>query len=204
MTDKDIVVNADDVVTETATKIEIDVEEYEALKADRAEKDTLKAHHAKVAEEKKQALAKAEKDKAEAEGDLKKLLELKESEIKERDDKLATYAQERVEQTVMDAARGVAQELAKSSPAKAALLAKELKARLVMTEDGIKVTDGKGKYLSDNIDTLKEYAKKEYDFLCDGLQSTGGAGVVVGKPTGAKNDKLDVVDRLNMAFGITE
>ncbi len=175
-----------------------------------AEVARLKAFHDEILVEKKAetdkrkaAETKAEQAKAEAEGDYKKLLELKDAEIKERDNKLLSYDQEKKEQKVMDAARKLSQELAKTNPAKAALLAKELRARLVLTEDGIKVTDETGKMVSDKIETLADYAKKHYDFLCDGLQSTGGAGVVVGKPTGTQNSEtMNPADRMNRARGI--
>ena len=187
-------------------EVKVDIKEYEAMKT---ENDRLKSFHDKVLDEKKQsdikakdAEAKATTAKAEAEGDFKKLLELKDTEIHERDTRLNVYENEKKESKVMAEALRLAQELAKSSPAKAALLAKELRGRMQLTEDGIKVIDENGKMISDKLETLSDYAKKNYDFLCDGLQSTGGAGVQAAKPTGeAQNPKLDVVDRLNAALG---
>lgn len=168
-------------VVDAVEEIKLTKAEYDALLADRAEKDTLKAHHAKVAEEKKQALSKAEREKAEKEGDYKRLLELKEQEIQERDNRLKAWEDEKKEHTVQSEAMRIAQELAKTNPAKAKLLAKELRARMQLTEDGIKVVDDNGKLISDRLDTLVDYAQKHYDFLCDGVQSTGGAGLLGGQ-----------------------
>lgn len=163
-------------VAEDVNEVKLTKAEYDTLLADQAERNTLKAHHAKVADEKKQALSKAEREKAEAEGDLKRLLELKDAEIKERDDKLNSYENEKREAKVQGVALALAQELAKTHPAKAALLAKELRSKLTLTEDGVKVVGENGK-LIEKLDTLKDYAQKHYDFLCDGVQSTGGAGL---------------------------
>ncbi len=193
---------------ETKTdEVKLSKAEYDQLLADKKERDTLKAHHDKVAQEKQTAIAKAAKEKAESEGDFKKLLELKDQEhqeqLRERDDKLNAYENEKKEAQLSSVAMKIASELTKSSVKKAETLANILKSRLKVTEDGVKVTDGKGNIISDSFDSLAEFAKKEYDFLCDGLQSTGGAGVAVVKPTGqAQDSKMDPVTQINRALGI--
>lgn len=191
---------------ETKTdEIKLTKAEYDKLIADQKERDTLKAHHDKVAQEKKDAVAKAAKEKAETEGDLKKLLELKDQEyqekLKEREDRIIAYENKEKESQLNSAAMGLAKELAKTSVRKAETLANILKTRLRLTEDGVKVTDGKGNIVSDKLDSLNEYAKKEYDFLCDGLQSTGGAGVAIVKPTGTNSQKMSPLNRLIKANG---
>ncbi len=192
--------------TPVIDKVELTKAEYDKLLADVKERDTLKAHHDKVAQEKKDAIAKAAKDKAEAEGDLKKLLELKDEEYKnalaEREQKITAYEERERSAQVNKVADQLARELA-THKGRADHLAEKLAQRLKLTEDGVKVTDGKGNIVSDKLDTLKDYAKKELDFLCDGLQSTGGAGVVAIKPTGTKEQVKsgDPADTLNAIFG---
>ncbi len=189
----------------------IDPTEYADLKA---ENDRLKAFHDKVTQEKQQAVAKAKaeaekaaKDKAESEGNYKELLSIKEKEYSEQLqvalDKIAGYETEKKHNTVNEAANKIANELSKSSTAKSKLLAEKLASRIKYTEDGLMVTDEKGKIISEKLESLVDFAKKEYDFLCDGLQSTGGAGVAVVKPTGVTNHlKLSPVDRINLARNI--
>ena len=141
-------------------EVKLSKADYDKLIADSKERDMLKAHHDKVAQEKKDAIAKAAidaaKEKAEAEGDLKKLLELKDQEyqekLKEREDKISAYENKERENQLNNAAKGLAQELAKSSVRKAETLANILRTRLKLTEDGVKVTDGKGNIVSDKLD----------------------------------------------------
>ena len=213
MTDETKVTNDDKVEDKAVAKDETKTDEvkltkaeYDQLIADQKERDTLKAHHDKVAQEKKDAIAKAAKEKAETEGDLKKLLEIKDQEYQEQlnaaNEKLTAYENKEKENQLNGAAMKLASELAKSSVKKAETLANILRTRLKLTEDGVKVTDGKGNIISDKLDSLSEYAKKEYDFLCDGLQSTGGAGVAVVKPTGTSNvTTMNPLDRLIKANG---
>jgi len=186
-----------EVVTETV-ETKIDPEEFASIKA---ENERLKAFHDKVHKENESKVAKAKaesdrlaKEKAESEGDLKKLLELKEQEYQDmlnsKEQELLSFREKEVQQQVNKVADQVARELAKEHSGRQSHLAEKLALRLKLTEDGVKVTDGKGNIISDKLDTLKEYAKKELDFLCDGLQSTGGAGIVAVKPTGNKDNKV--------------
>ncbi len=95
-----------------------------------------------------------------------------------------------MQQQVRDVADKVAREFVKEHEKRRNHMVDRLSAMLKLTEDGMMVTDGKGNIVSSQIDTLREYAKKELDFLCDGLQSTGGAGIVAIKPTGSKDNKV--------------
>ena len=211
MTDK-VEATEEKVESVDETKLEtIDAKEFAEIKA---ENERLKAFHDKVTQEKQQAVAKAKaeadkaaKDKAAAEGDYKQLLELQKSEyqlqIEELKNKINSYEQSNKEKLINDTAMKLASELAKSSTKKAETLGNILKSRLKLTDDGVKVIDAKGNIISEKLEVLADFAKKEYDFLCDGLQSTGGAGVAVVKPTGAENrTPMNPVDRMNKGRGI--
>lgn len=185
------------------TKVEtIDPNEYAELKA---ENTRLKEFHATVTQEKQAAVAKAKaeaekvaKEKAQAEGDYKQLLELQKNEyqtqLDELNAKISSYEEGNKQKLINDTAAELAAKLIdKKTPngaRKAETLANILKTRLKHTDDGIKVTDAKGNIISEKLETLADFAKKEYDFLCDGLQSTGGAGVAVIKPTGTNSHKI--------------
>ncbi len=180
-------------------KIELTKQEYDVLIADQKEMNTLKAHHDKIAQDKKDSLAKAAKDKAESEGNYKELLELKEREYQEsltsKDTEISKYVTEKRQNAVDKVANDIASDLATDSK-RAKALAKFLKDRLQYTEDGVKVTDGKGNLVSDKFDSLIEWSKKEYDFLCDGIQSQGGAGDKIVKPTGTDKQQASEAEQL--------
>lgn len=172
---------------EAESKIDINmIKEMQArIKELEEQARRLKEHNDKVVEDRKAANAKreaaelrAQQAKAEAEGDMKQLLELKEKEYQKElqalKEKNESYENERKDRMLNDEAMRLASELAKTNPGRAKLLAKELKERLKLTEDGIKVVDERGNLISDKTDSLMDYAKSNYDFLCDGLQSTGG------------------------------
>lgn len=179
----------------------------------KAENERLKAFHDKVTKEKQEAVTKAKaeadraaKEKAEAEGNYKELLALKEKEFAEKlktyEDKLTSYEAEQLQNKINSAASVIANQLTKHS-GKAADLTEKLAKRIKITEEGLVVTDEKGKIISDKLDSLSDYAKKTYDWLCDGLQSTGTAGIKAVTPTGTDNhDNLSPIERLNRARGI--
>lgn len=212
MTEEANVTNEVEAVADTEN-VTLSKTEYAALMADREEKETLKAHHEKVAEEKKQSVAKAKaeadkaaKDKAEAEGNYKELLALKEKEfndkVTEYENKLTSYEQQQTTNKINNAANAIATQLTKHA-GKASDLTEKLAKRIKMTDDGLVVIDDKGKIVSDKIETLAEFSKKNYDYLCDGLQSTGTAGIKAVIPTGTNNhDNIDPIARLNRARGI--
>ena len=200
-----------DSVEETQQEVQaIDPKQFEELQA---ENERLKAFHDKVTQEKKEAVAKAKaeadeiaREKAEKEGDYKKLLALKESEYTAQIDELKQSLADRdaadKRRLLNDEAMKIATELSKTSMPKAVTLKDILVKRLKLTEDGIKVVDENGEYLKDGVNALKEFAKKEYDFLCDGLQSTGGAGVFKSTENAQDLSKLSPIDRINAARGL--
>lgn len=211
MTDK-VEATEEKVASVDETKVDtIDPKVYAELKA---ENNRLKAFHDKVTQEKQAAVAKAKaeadkaaKEKAQAEGDYRQLLELQKNEfqtqIEELNAKINSYEETNKEKLLNDTAMKLASELAKSSTKKAETLGNILRSRLKLTEEGVKVIDTKGNIISEKLEVLADFAKKEYDFLCDGLQSTGGAGVAVVKPTGTENrTHVSPVDRMNKARGI--
>jgi hypothetical protein len=75
-----------------------------------------------------------------------------------------------------NAALTLANELTKDTK-RARLLAKELKIRLKYTDDGIKVTDANGNLTVSSLADLKLEVQKnpDYDFLIDGVDSSGGS-----------------------------
>lgn len=183
----------------------IDPKDYEELKA---EVVRLREHNDKVVQDRKDKakaaddkVAAAEREKAEKEGDLKKVMELKEAEWQKTTTELSNKlaARDKADQNRMleDEAVKIANSLAKTHAGKAKTLADILVKRLKLTDDGVKVTDGKGEVVGNSTDVLTEYAKKEYDYLCDGLQSTGGAGVVKSIGVAQDNVRLDPIARIN-------
>lgn len=200
-----------DSVEDSAEEVQaIDPKHFEEVLA---ENQRLKDFQAKVTQEKKEAVAKAKaeadalaKEKAEKEGDYKKLLALKESEYTSQIDELRQSLAARdaadKERMLNDEAMKLATELAQTSVKKAATLKDILVKRLKLTEDGIKVVDESGEYIKDGVNALKEFAKKEYDFLCDGLQSTGGAGVFKSTENAQDLSKLSPIDRINASRGL--
>lgn len=179
------------------------------------ENNRLKSFHDKVLQEKKaeedkarQAKAEAEKAKLEAEGNVKELLALKDKEhqeeILELKKLIEEYNSKEKRSKVQQVANELANELAKSHAGRAKTLAEKLATRLTLTEDGVKVTDDKGNILGSKFDVLKDFARNEYDFLCDGVQSTGSAGVKAVQPTDSQSmkNKLSPVDRINRSRGV--
>ena len=88
--------------------------------------------------------------------------------IEDRDLKSASTSEE-------NAALTIANELTKDTK-RARLLAKELRSRLKYTDDGIKVTDSSGGLTVSTLADLKLEVQKnpDYDFLIDGVDSSGG------------------------------
>ena len=128
--------------------------------------------HTKAAEAK---AAKEEKERLEGANNYEQLYKSSEIEreglmqqIADRDLKSASTSEE-------NAALTLANELTKDTK-RARLLAKELKGRLKYTEDGIKVTDSSGNLTVSSIADLKLEVSKnpDYDFLIDGVDSSGG------------------------------
>lgn len=191
--------------------------EYKTLKQQledtKKELEVTKAHNEKVVADRKIATEKAAKAKAEAEGDYKTLLELKQleiedtkKEIKLRDDKLAEIEQKEKQNAVREEAKKIAQSLTKHGK-RADDLTEKLVKQLQWTEDGIKVSEN-GKLTNKPVTSLADFARKEYDYLCDGIQSTGGAGVIgvntfINQQPANNNDaKAMGVSRMQRARGL--
>ena len=128
--------------------------------------------HTKAAEAK---AAKEEKERLEGANNFEQLYKSSEAEregliqqIADRDLKAASTNED-------NAALTLANELTKDTK-RARLLAKELKGRLKSTDDGIKVTDVNGNLTVSSLDDLKLEVQKnpDYDFLIDGVDSSGG------------------------------
>lgn len=169
------------------------IEEFTALKD---EVSRLRAHHEQVLAEKKDADAKrkaaedkAKQDIAEKEGNWREVIELTkrqfQEELEKRDAALSKYESEKKDKMLADEAHTIARELASTgvkASDRAALLAEKIKARLKMTEDGIKITDSKGNLSTDTTESLKLEMRKQFDFLCDAVDSggSGAKGTIVG------------------------
>ncbi len=219
--------NVDETVVEAAEKPEVDTvdpKEYADLKAEvaaiKAEAATLREHNAQVIADRKAKAKEADKrllaekeKKALDNEDYKELLALKDNDYKSKEGEYRTQLEELTsklaardeadkQRQVNNEAMKIATDLSKTSVKKAETLANILKTRLKLTEDGIKVVDGKGKFISGDMAVLKEFAKTEYDFLCDGLQSTGGAGVFKSTDNAQDNSKLNPIDRINRDRGL--
>tara|TARA_R110002124_G_scaffold79292_1_gene210924 strand:+ start:329 stop:982 length:654 start_codon:yes stop_codon:yes gene_type:complete len=129
--------------------------------------------HTKTAEAKAAA---EEKERLKGANDFEALFKSSELEretlkqqITDRDLKSASTSED-------NAAMSLANELTKDTK-RARILAKELKGRLKFTEDGVKVTDINGNLTVSSVDDLKLEVQKnpDYDFLIDGVDSSGGS-----------------------------
>ena len=129
--------------------------------------------HTKAAEAK---AAKEEKERLEGANNFEQLYKSSEVEreglmkqIADRDLQSASASED-------NAALMLANELTKDTK-RARLLAKELKIRLKYTDDGIKVTDANGNLTVSSLADLKLEVQKnpDYDFLIDGVDSSGGS-----------------------------
>ena len=144
-----------------------------------AELDRMKAKHGEAEKHKKAAEAKAtkeEKERLEGANNFEQLYKSSEVEreglmkqIADRDLQSASASED-------NAALMLANELTKDTK-RARLLAKELKIRLKYTDDGIKVTDANGNLTVSSLADLKLEVQKnpDYDFLIDGVDSSGGS-----------------------------
>ena len=216
MSDDKTVVEDTQVDSVEDTSVQVDPKEYEDLKA---EVIKLREHNEKVVADRKaqkEAATKkilAEKEKKALDNkDYKELVDLKAQEFKDReteyqtkiaelDSKIIARDKADEQRAINDEAMKLALTLSKSSVKKAETLANILKNRLKTTEDGIKVIDEHGKLVSGDRESLLDFAKKEYDFLCDGIQSTGGAGVPKSTGVAQETVKLDPVARMNASRG---
>lgn len=176
------------------TKQTVTVEQFEALqkqmqalddraKALESENVTLKGHVKKVLDEKadveakrKEAEDKALQTKAKTDDDWKNIVALKDKELQALKDEQAKKDELWQERNLKDEARKLAQTLA-SDPRKVDDLTDKISKRIKMTEDGIKVTDEHGNLTIDKTDKLLGDFKARYDYLCDGIQSTGAGAV---------------------------
>lgn len=210
----DIVADVDAAAVADNVETKIDMNEIAEIKA---ENERLKAFHEKVTKEKQDSVSKAKaeaekaaREKAEAEGNYKELLELKEKEFNERlksyEDKLTAYEQQQLNNKINGVAGDVAKALAKGHAGRANDLTEKLARHVKMTDEGLVGIDAKGKIVAEGAkldNYLTELARKDFDYLCDGLQSTGTAGLKAVKPINQVNqDNIDPIDRLNRARGI--
>jgi len=175
-----------DPVEKTPEELAADIAATDAINAEwQGKLDTLMADNdrlnAKISESNKHTkaaeakAAKEEKERLEGANNYEQLYKSSETEreglmqqIADRDLKSASTSED-------NAALTLANELTKDTK-RARLLAKELKGRLKYTEDGIKVTDSSGNLTVSSIADLKLEVSKnpDYDFLIDGVDSSGG------------------------------
>lgn len=147
----------------------------------------------------------AAKDKAEADGNYKDLLALREQEYAEKikgyEDKLTAYDKQQELDKITAVAEDAAKDLTKHA-LKSRDLVEKLAKMVKITDAGAVVVDAKGVIVSDKPrEYLTAYATKHYDYLCDGLQSTGSAGLIAVKPIGTNNhENLDPLTRLSNAY----
>lgn len=189
MTDENQTTESVDKVEETkkdSNEITVAKDAYQAIID---ENERLKAHHEKIAQEKRDEVArvkaeadKAAKEKAEKEGDLKTVLKLQQKEADEKiaalEKQLSNWQEKEKLSKVETVAQELANKLCKSHTGKNADLKDKLMKNLKLTEDGVKSIGADGNINSNNFDELLSNMRKDYDYLCDGNQSQGSAGVV--------------------------
>ena len=150
--------------------------------------------HTKAAEAK---AASEEKERLKASNDYEQLFKSSEAQreelllqIEHRDKKAATGSEE-------NAALALANSLTKD-PKRARLLAKELKSRFKFTDEGIKITDKDGNLTVSSPEDLKLEVQRnpDYDFLIDGIDSSGGGATGGNNSGGAVKQKLTSTQKI--------
>jgi len=150
--------------------------------------------HTKAAEAK---AASEEKERLKASNDYEQLFKSSEAQreelllqIEHRDKKAATGSEE-------NAALALANSLTKD-PKRARLLAKELKSRFKFTDEGIKITDKDGNLTVSSPEDLKLEVQRnpDYDFLIDGVDSSGGSATGSNNSSGAVKQKLTSTQKI--------
>lgn len=156
----------------------------------------------KAEREKRKALEdaqrKADEDRAKEKGEFKKLYEDTLADLKKEQESNALFQQRIREKEVQASAQAIAGELARKDGKRAAVLA-EYAAKLAEYGE-----DGAVKFKMGGMDAtpeqIKEHLAKEYPFLVDGSDATGGgAAGMKGGTTGEDWHKLSPVERLNAA-----
>lgn len=150
-----------------------------------------KAFNEKVINEKKEAERKAKETELKTKGDFEELLKLKQQELDEQKNKWAERDKADQARTLKDKALELASELT-TDQRRAKILAKEIEQRIQLTADGVKVTDGQGNLTITPVAELLEQMKKNYDFLVDGLQSTGSGAKGSGNATNGTRSLKDM------------
>lgn len=167
---------------------------------------TEKKESDRKAREEAEQRARDNEEAAQKNGDYKKLLELE----REKREQLENTLKERDERDKQKAVMSEAEKMAASltrDVGKAKLLAKEIAARLALTDDGLKVTDENGQLTVSSLDELATQVKTSLPFLVDGSQASGGAaqGSKGGAADSSKQvtrsqwDGMNHVDRANFA-----
>lgn len=159
-----------------------------------AENARTKAFNDKVIQEKKDAERKAKETELKTKGDFEELLKLKQKELDEQLNKWAERDKADQARALKDKALELAGQLT-TDQRRAKLLAKEIEARIQLTADGVKVTDEQGNLTITPVAELLEHMKKNYDFLVDGLQSTGSGAKGSGNVTGATKSLKDMSEK---------
>lgn len=152
----------------------------EELATERKEKENIKNWIATVKEEKRVAVEKARQAALNAETKTKEeadsIIAQYKQEVADRDAKLAEIAKEKQQNLLDEKARELAQSLTQH-PGRQKSLTREIKDRIRLSEDGtVQVLDKKGNLTISSVDVLVNDLKKDFDFLVDGVKSTGGGG----------------------------
>lgn len=164
-----------------------------------AENARTKAFNDKVINEKKEAERKAKETELKTKGDFEELLKLKQKELDEQLNKWQERDKADQARALKDKALELASQLT-TDQRRAKLLAKEIEQRIQLTADGVKVTDEQGNLTITPVADLLEHMKKNYDFLVDGLQSTGSGTKGSGNVTGAAKSLKDMKESEQVAL----
>ena len=161
----------------------------EKLDAIIADNDRLKAKinesnkHTKAAEAK---AASEEKERLRAANDFEQLYKSSELEREALTQEILAGKEKAARSEETKSAYELANDLTKDTR-RAKLLAKELMARFKFTDDGIRITDSNGNLTVSTMADLKLEVQKnpDYDFLIDGVDSSGGSATGSNNGSGA-------------------
>ena len=155
----------------------------------RENRDKLLAEKKRIDELKREAEAearRAEEERLKKANDYEQLYKSSEAERNKASSELKNLQAQIETQRVSRQASEVASSLTKDT-ARAKLLAEQLTSRLSFVDGELRVLDSTGNLTVSTIDELTQSIKKEYPFLIDGTQATGGG--TSGSTSGTSDSK---------------
>lgn len=174
------------------------------------ENKRLKDHQALVDDEKKQekikrqqlqqelnAIKHAEAQKKADEGNNEDLVKSLQEQLDAAKEEIRTRDLKELDRNLTEQARDLANKISTTDPKRAALLSEKIKDRLQYDGDVVRVLDKDKKVTALDFDALLKEMKTDYDFLCDGLNSSGGgshsgSNTAAGKPLKKLSEYSDV------------